>query len=175
MYTPTPARDDKPGTASAAHEEMVQYSYGAAPAVVRADPLPHARLGSPIRSTQGAPASAVEARRSRWRSGEPDRDQPAGDPDRVPEHGPGVRPARSVPIDGAAADRPRWRPIRPPAPDPAREALPAGAGPLEGNLVPPDTPLPARVHEANLTRDRDGNPVFQVYRPEGSRFYAQDE
>ena len=38
-----------------------------------------------------------------------------------------------------------------------------------------DTPLPTRVHEANMTRDRDGKAVFQVYRPEGSRFYAQDE
>ena len=42
-------------------------------------------------------------------------------------------------------------------------------------MLEADTPLPTRVHEANLTRDRDGKAVFQVYRPEGSRFYAQDE
>jgi hypothetical protein len=48
-------------------------------------------------------------------------------------------------------------------------------GALEGNLLDPDTPLPRRVNEANLTRDQDGTPVFQVYRPQGSRFYVQDQ
>ena len=80
-----------------------------------------------------------------------------------------------MPIHLVAQERPRWRPVRPLAQDAPREALPAAGGPLEGNVLEPDTPLPTRVHEANLTRDADGKAVFQVYRPEGSRFYAQDE
>ena len=55
------------------------------------------------------------------------------------------------------------------------EALPPAAGRWKARCWSADTPLPTRVHEANLTRDRDGKAVFQVYRPEGSRFYAQDE
>ena len=53
--------------------------------------------------------------------------------------------------------------------------MPSDPGPLEGQLLPPGQPLPAKVHESNVTYDRDGKPVFQVYRPEGSRFYAQQD
>ena len=176
MHTPTPARNDKPGTVGGEHEQVVYYS--AAPAGAPPDPLPEARLGSPIQPTPAAPAPVVvaDARRSRWQSGELGVSEPAADPAPV-EHAPSADPPpRTVPIQLVAQDHPRWRPVRPLArQDPPREALPAGGGPLEGNVLEPGTPLPARVHEANLTRDRDGKAVFQVYRPEGSRFYAQDE
>ena len=67
-----------------------------------------------------------------------------------------------------------------PNPAPGARTLPGRrcrpqAGRWKATCWTPDTPLPTRVHEANMTRDADGKAVFQVYRPEGSRFYAQDE
>ncbi len=92
VHTPTPARNDKPGTVGGEHEEVVYYS--AAPAGAPPDPLPEARLGSPIRPTPAAPApvAVADARRSRWQSGELGVSEPAADPAPV-EHAPSADPA----------------------------------------------------------------------------------
>ena len=101
----------------------------------------------------------ADARRSRWQSGELGVSEPAADPAPV-EHAPSADPApRTVPIHPVAQEHPRWRPVRPLAQDAPREALPATGGPLEGKVLEPGTPLPTRVHEANMTRDRDGNAI----------------
>jgi hypothetical protein len=176
VYTPSRVRNDKSGAVGGEHQEVLYYGE-AAPAGATLDPLPEARLGPTVDSPQGAASAAavVDAGRC-WRpSGEPDPYQLKADTMPVADLPSVESEPVTAPIDVVSQARPTWRQGRLPAHDRPLEALRAAGRPLVGNLLEEGSPLPATVHEANLTHDRDGRPVFQVYRPEGSRFYVQDE
>jgi hypothetical protein len=120
----------------------------------------------------------VNRRAPGWRSVEVRGAQPDADP--VEGHKDAASPAlgpRVVSVQSATDDSTkRHMTRRAPFPsDSSPEASPPGGRPLEGDVLAEGARLPKGVHEANLTHDRDGKPVFQVYRPEGSQFYAQDD
>ena len=160
-----------------ADDEQVLY-YTAAPAAAHEDPRP---LGTAetnaTRTRSGIAAGHVQARSVRLRSGELGLYQPA--------HHPIRGRGRAACCHAAATCRfTSWRrngrhrarvAAVPTGQDQLRPALPPGQGVLEGRPLQDGEQLPGNVHESNLTVDKDGNRVFEVYRPQGSRFYAQDE
>jgi len=174
VHTPVPPWVDKSATFTGAGQEVVDW--GEVPAGAPWNPLPEARSGSSIQSRppSATPTGVTPARHSRP-SFTARRVDLAAEATTLDEPAPADAAPRVVPIEVVAQEHRTWRPVQPLLSAAVPDALPAAGGPLEGNLLEPGTPLPGRVHEANLTRDEAGNPVFQVYRPEGSRFYAQDE
>ncbi|MGB8381798.1 MAG: hypothetical protein WCG47_11195, partial [Dermatophilaceae bacterium] len=178
VYTPTRPRI---AAARLAHDEgePVVY-YPAAPAAAAERPRDAGAAGvhtTPSRHTIAAGHRDVPPRP--WPSHELGLYQPASRPIEVTDEPPPATAQPAVPIDfvvqpqdpdggHAVGALPRGQDHAPPA-------LPPGPGPLVGRPLEEGERLPADIHEANLTVDKDGNRVFEVYRPQGSRFYAQDE
>ncbi|MGB8381393.1 MAG: hypothetical protein WCG47_09105, partial [Dermatophilaceae bacterium] len=161
-------------------DPVVYYSTASAVVEDTRRPLGTAATAAPSRHSTIA-ARAVDGRSKSYRSGELDRSQPLLSPTPDVEDPPIPATRRPVPQFTARETTPQERtPSRPAealaaGQQPSQPAMPSDPGPLEGQLLPPGQPLPAKVHESNVTYDRDGKPVFQVYRPEGSRFYAQQD
>ena len=178
VYTPA-----RPGIAAArlAHEEdePVVY-YPAAPAAAAERPRDAGAAGVHTTPTRHTIAAGHKDAPPRPRpSHELGLYQPASHPIEVTDEPPPATARPAVPIHFVAQpqDPDRAHPVGalPRGQDQPRPALPPGRGPLVGRPLQEGERLPADIHEANLTVDKDGNRVFEVYRPQGSRFYAQDE